>query len=220
MRFVLSLGGSLLVPKDIDVEYIKKFKELIMNSEHTFYIIVGGGNIARQYATAAKDIADVSNEQQDFIGIQATKLNAELILQILGDVCYEKVVNDPSVKIETDKRIIIGCGSKPGHSSDMDAVIMAETEDADTVVNLTNVDYVYDKDPKEGGAHAIKNLTFDEYKKVIGGEWVSGMHAPFDPIAAKEAQAKGKKIIIINGNNLGNLKNFFDGKEFEGSIIQ
>lgn len=220
MNVVFSLGGSLVVPDEIDTEYLSALKELLLSYDFNFFIVVGGGRTARKYIEAAGNISEITNEQKDLIGIQATQLNAELVLQILGDVCYEKVVYDPKKKIETDKKVVVASGNLPGYSSDMDAVFFAETEDIETVVNLTNVDYVYDKNPSEEGAQPIKKLTFDEYKEIVGTEWKSGMHAPFDPIAAQEAAKHAKKIVVLNGNNLDNLRNFLDGKEFEGSIIQ
>jgi uridylate kinase len=79
----------------------------------------------------------------------ATRLNAELVRAIFSEHAYERVAVNPTKKVDTDKRIIVGCGWQPGCSSDMDAVLFAKNVKADTLVNLSNIEYVYDKDPNK-----------------------------------------------------------------------
>ena len=53
---VISLGGSLIVPKHIDTLWINKFKEKItkLTKKYKFVIVCGGGFVAREYITILK----------------------------------------------------------------------------------------------------------------------------------------------------------------------
>ena len=85
---------------------------------------------------------------------------------------------------------------------------------------MTNVDQVYDKDPhKFSDATAISNISWGEYRKMVGDVWKPGMNAPFDPIASKLAQDLGVTVKIVNGKNLSNLALALDGQAFVGTTI-
>ena len=59
MLWVISLGGSLIVPDQIDVQFLKGFRNLILSQVkkgNRFIIICGGGRIARNYFTALQKI--------------------------------------------------------------------------------------------------------------------------------------------------------------------
>ncbi len=46
------------------------------------------------------------------------------------------------------------------------------------------------------------------------------MNAPLDLIAAKKAQELDLKVVVLKGDNFENLKNYMDGKEFIGTVIE
>ncbi|MDO8740049.1 MAG: UMP kinase [Candidatus Woesearchaeota archaeon] len=220
---VVSLGGSLIVPDSIDVGFLKNFRALVLGfikKNNKIIIVCGGGNVNKKYNTAAKQITDIDDDDLDWLGIACTKLNAELVRCIFSDHAYEKVVNNPTEKIKTNKRIIVASGWEPGHSSDYDSVLLAKNFGSKTIINLTNIDYVYDKDPtKFPDAKPIKEMTWKDYRKIVGDKWTPRLNAPFDPIASKEAERLGIKVMIANGKNLDNLKNILDEKEFIGTLI-
>jgi len=217
---VLSLGGSLIMPDKIDIEFLKDFRDLVLSSEHRFIIVCGGGDICRKYQRSAQEITPITDIDGDWIGIAATKLNAELIRSIFADSAYEKVAGDPELMIDTDKHIIIGAGYLPGHSSDMDAVLLAKTYAADTVINMSNIDKVYDADPKKNPqAKPFDQLSWDDFMNIIGDVWIPGRNSPFGPKASREAQKLNLKVIILNGQNIDNLKDCIEEKEFIGTTI-
>ena len=221
---ILSLGGSVIVPDSVDINFLKNFKSLILSYiglGFHFVIVCGGGKVCRDYQAAACNISPLSKVDLDWLGIAATKLNAELVRSIFGELAYEKVVNNPKKKINTDKQIIIASGFIPGFSSDMDAVLFAKNLNSTTVINLFNQSYVYDKDPKtHPDAQPIKELSWKDYGKLIGRKWVPGMNVPFDPIASKKAQKLGLVVIIAKATDLDNLKNIIEEKEFAGTMIK
>jgi uridylate kinase len=221
---IISLGGSLIVPDKIDVNFLRKFKSLIIdyinkNKMSKVGIVCGGGSVCRDYIKAG-DSFNIKEIDRDWIGIASTKLNAEFVRAIFKEQAYEKVIVKPTEKIKTDKRILIGSGWEPGCSSDLDAVLLANNLLSNTIINMTNIDYVYDKDPRKfTNAKPVREITWGDYLKIIGDKWRAGLNFPFDPIASKKAKSLGLRVIILNGRNLDNLKDYLEGKTFKGTII-
>lgn len=219
---LISLGGSLIVPNKIDFTFLKKFKKLILDhvkKGHRVVLVCGGGKTCRTYQEAAGKLRKVDSTDKDWVGIMATRLNAELIRVMFGSAAYERVVYDPHEKVKTSKKIIIAAGHKPGCTTDTDMVIMAKSLGGDLLVNTTDVDYVYDKDPnKYKGAKKIKEMSWKEFSAMFGGH-KPGMHVPFDPVASRYAAKNGLKVAIVNGKKLVNLKKMLDGKRFVGTLI-
>jgi len=217
------LGGSLVCPDEIDVLFLKKFKNFILKwikRKKKFLIFVGGGKIARRYQKAAKKFK-VKNEDLDWIGISATVLNAQLVKSIFGKFAFQKVLNNPLEKVKTKKKIIIFGGWKPGRSTDFDCVLAAKNFGAKRVINLSDVDFVYDKDPKKfKDAKPFKKISFDGLLKITGQKWKPGANLPFDPEAVKLAKREKIKIIFLNGRNFKNLEKVFLGKKFKGTIVE
>src|SRR5438270_760950 len=93
--FVLSLGGSLIVPGEIDVKFLQAFKKIIVGQikkGHRFIIVTGGGKTARNYQGALRQVSKVSNDVLDWMGIGATYINAELVMLMLGRLAHPKPV--------------------------------------------------------------------------------------------------------------------------------
>jgi uridylate kinase len=221
--FIISLGGSLVVPNNIDIKFIKQFKNIIeekIKENKKFIIIVGGGKIARNYQDAAKSLIKVYNEDLDWLGIHATRINAHLLLTIFRKYAYYRIIKNPKEKVKFKEKILIAAGWKPGFSTDYDAVLLAKTYNSDTIINLTNIDYIYNKDPnKFKDAKPFKEISWKDYLKLIEQKWIPGLSAPFDPIASKLAQKFKFKVVILNGKKIKNLKNYLENKKFTGTII-
>jgi uridylate kinase len=218
---IISLGGSIIAPNKIDVEFVKAFKELILKSGYRAIIICGGGKVCRDYINAAKCISKLEENAGDWIGIVATRLNGELIKAIFGKHAHDKVVYEYDKEIKTNKKIIIGAGWLPGCSSDLDAVLAAEMFKGDTIINLSNIDFVYNKDPRKfDDAKQLKRVSWKDFRKIVGNEWKAGMNFPFDPVAAKEAEKLKLKVVVMKGTEINNLKSFFEGKKFNGTTIE
>ncbi|HEY0979731.1 MAG TPA: UMP kinase, partial [Candidatus Paceibacterota bacterium] len=86
--------------------------------------------------------------------------------------------------------------------------------------NLSNIDYVYTADPRTNpDAQKIENIGWADFRKLIPTEWDPGLSSPFDPVAAREAEALKLEVAVINGNNLEAFEHYLDGKPFSGTVI-
>lgn len=221
--FVLSLGGSLIVPENIDVSYLRKFKAFVEKAikEGTrFVIVAGGGSTARKYRDAGRGVVkQMPVDDLDWIGIHATRLNAHLIRTIFRDHAHREIITNPAEKFVIKESIVVGAGYWPGHSTDFQAVQFAKKFNAQMVINLSNIDYVYTKDPKKKGARKIENISWTNFRKIVGNKWYPSLHAPFDPIASKLAQSFKLKVAVINGRNFSNIKKVMNGSKFKGTLI-
>lgn len=228
---VLSVGGSIVVPEKPDTVFLQKFISMIRSwleedSERRLILVVGGGGPARIYQQAYNEIlsntnGDADNSAADWIGIMATRLNAQLLKASVGKLCEQDVVYDPTIAKEFSGRILVAAGWKPGFSTDNDAVLLAEQFKADTVVNLSNIEKVYTDDPRKNpDATPIDSITWADFRKMVGDDWTPGKNTPFDPIASKKAQELGLTVICAAGKNIENIRDILDGKKFVGTEIK
>ena len=224
---IISLGGSLIVPEEIDWEFVKKFKTLIekqIEKGFRFILITGGGKTARKYIEAAAKVDDINDEDKDWIGIHATRMNAHFIRTIFREHAHPRINKNPHdledfYNFKED--ILVAAGWRPGFSTDFDAVLLAKYLDIKTIINLSNIDHVCDKDPnKFPDAQKIEEISWADFRKMVGDKWDPGMNAPFDPIASKEAESIGLEVAIMNGRNLENLEKYLAGEKAEGTIIR
>ncbi|MCL5019418.1 MAG: UMP kinase [Patescibacteria group bacterium] len=228
-KFVISVGGSLIVPNGgIDTGFLTKLnafirEQLAENKKRQFFLIIGGGSTTRHYLKAARDVIGdkITDEDLDWIGIHATRLNAHLIRTIFRDVAHPYILKHYEVIRKVEEPVIIGSGWKPGWSTDFCAVMTCEDYNVKTIVNLSNISQVFDKDPQEhADAKPIEKISWSDFRKMVGDKWTPGMHVPFDPIAAKRAQNFGVKVVALSGKDFDNIKKYFKNEPFAGTVIE
>ncbi len=231
---VLSLGGSLIVPDDINADFLGSFtkaaSDFVKDGRGRLIIVCGGGATNSRYNKKAEEIAkmaggSISGKSLDWIGIASSRLNAELVKSLFGELAPGRVVYDPNESLESGEnagmaKVVIAAGWKPGWSTDYDAVVLAWRNGADMVINLTNIDHVYDKDPKKhNDAKKLESLSWGEYMKIIGEKWEPRMNAPFDPIASKLAMLMAIKALFADGWNIGNIRMIVSGEKVVGTLL-
>ena len=226
MVTVISLGGSIVAPDGVDENFLKDFRSLtaeflLKDDKRRFIFVVGGGGPARAWQKAYRAVCPAPvDEQADWIGIMATRLNAHLVKAIMGEWCSQDVVIDPTKVEPFMGRVLVAAGWKPGFSSDYDAVLLAERFHADSVINLSNIEKVYTDDPKKNpNAKPIDFISWLDFCAMVGDEWVPGKNVPFDPIASKHAARIGLKVICAAGRDLPNLRKILSGEKFTGTVI-
>ena len=230
MVTVLSVGGSIVAPDKPDFDFLDKFSKTIrtwlsQDLSRKLIMVIGGGAPARDYQNAYRKVCDLrkapaKNDEADWIGIMATRLNAQLVKAVFEDLCPNPVVYDPTTVDMFGGQILVAAGWKPGFSTDNDAVALAERFSGNLVVNLSNIAKVYTDDPKKNPeARPIDSISWEDFIKIVGTEWVPGKNTPFDPIASQRAQKAGIKVICAAGKDIENLENILNGKDFKGTVI-
>lgn len=228
-KIVISLGGSLIVPiGGISIDFLTKFNRLIrklLEKDPTcqFFLVVGGGSTARHYIEMGRKIVghELLDDDLDWIGIHTTRLNAHLVRTIFRDISHPKIIKHYEIIRKVDESMVIAAGWKPGWSTDFCNTLICEDYGVKTIINLSNKDYIYDKDPNiYSDATAIKNIKWKEFRKLVGEKWIPGMNVPFDPVASKKAEELKLTVINMRGNNFENLERYFNGEEFIGTVIE
>jgi uridylate kinase len=226
MITVISLGGSIVAPDTVDEVFLKSFVSLIreflvVDAERRFIFVVGGGAPARVYQNAYRNIsAFVEDGEADWIGVMATRLNAQLVRALMSEWCSQDVVTDPTNAAVMTGRVLVAAGWKPGFSSDNDAVLLAKRFGAGSVINLSNIEQVYTDDPKNNpDARPIDTISWPDFRALVGDKWKPGKNVPFDPVASRNAAELGLKVICAAGRNLENLGKILREEPFLGTTI-
>ena len=223
---VMSVGGSLIVPNQIDTTFLANLKTFVdkQTTSHgrRFIIIAGGGRTARNYQEAAGAVSELAAEDLDWMGIHATRLNGHLLRTIFRHTAHRVMITNPDeiLDVPKDEKVVIAAGYRPGSSTDLRAVQIAEKIGATKVINLSNIDYVYTADPRTNpNATKIETISWTDFRALIPAEWDPGLSSPFDPIAAKVAQRDNIEVAIINGTRLDEVVKYLEEESFVGTKI-
>jgi len=245
---VIGLGGSIFYPEDLDADFLKKFRQFLKPffKKHRFVIVTGGGRLARIFMAGAAAAGPVSDIQKDWLGIYATRLNAQLWQTVFGkEADPEIIVGQPKNK-DLKYPITLSSGWTPGWSTDYVAAALAEHFGAGIMVSAGKPAYVYPvrgRSPQgdrshspsakaaSNGIYSIKDETLDEkhpfammtwreYRRLIPKKWKPGDHSPVDPVAAQFCDQKKVDAIVVRGDDFANLGNLLNGREFKGTIIK
>ncbi|GMO52521.1 MAG: UMP kinase [Treponemataceae bacterium] len=226
MVTVVSLGGSIVAPDAPDTHFLSQFvlmtqSWLAEDGARKLILVIGGGGPARAYQQAYRMASDgvYDNSEADWIGIMATRLNAQLVHALFKSQCPQDVVYDPTQVSEFSGRVMVAAGWKPGFSTDNDAVLLAERFAARIVINVSNIEKVYTADPRVNpGAKPLDSISWEEFRTMVGDEWIPGKNTPFDPIASRRAQSARIRVFCI-GKQIDNIRRALDERDFVGTII-
>jgi uridylate kinase len=225
MKIVISLGGSVMVPDEIDKEYVKKFALLAreLAKKHELAIVTGGGRTARKYIEPAREYR-ATEYFCDRVGISATRMNAMLLSSAIGP---QASIDPPRDQVEAakemdSKKIVVMGGTEPGHSTDAVAALLAECVKADLFINASDIDGVYDSDPKKNrDAKRLEKISAGDLLDMVKNKAMgAGKYELVDMLAVKIVQRSKIKTIFLSGRDLENMRNAIDGKKFVGTTIE
>lgn len=223
LKIVISLGGSIFSKeKGPDTEYLEKFSAMLkdLSRQHRFYVVTGGGRSARQYIEAGRRFG-ASEYALDELGIGATRLNARILAVSLGDKGLSSVPSDTSdaLKTPSDKVFVMG-GTVPGHTTDAVSAMLAKKVEADLLINATNIDGVYDSDPRRSkDAKKLDKLSHQELLDIVKTkDYKAGSSTVFDPKAAEIIKENKIRTIIVDGRDPENISCAING-DIRGTLI-
>lgn len=219
---VISLGGSVVVADDTSSEYFSELAEMIHRfvRNYNIFLVVGGGNPSRTYIQRGRKL-HLSEVQLDEIGIMLTRVNARLLSFVL-ETSQEKIPETTDDAAEQDAPIVVMGGTIPGHSTDFVGAELAMKLKAYRYIIATNVDGVYDKDPRKyPAARFLSTVHVDELLQQYGSGWDSaGGNMVIDGPALKLIKNNRIATSVINGKNLKELEKIFEKKKFYGTEIK
>lgn len=218
----MSLGGSILVPDEVNSKFMKDFKKLVSKINAKFIVVIGGGKTARTYIEGLRNL-NVNEKQQSLVGIAITRLHARYLADYFGVQANAKIphfVRD--VKKLLKKNKIVFCGGlryEPDQTSDSTAADLAKNLKCD-FVNMTNVKGLYNKDPRKyKDAKFIPKISFNDFYKMANKvKYKPGQHFVLDQNASKIIEENKIKTVILS-SNLKNFENYLKGKKFIGTVI-
>jgi len=187
-------------------------------------IVIGGGNIFRGLQSGTFGVGRVAG---DHMGMLATVINAIALAEAIKGIgpesrvmtaldiskVAEPYVREKALSHLSKKRIVIfGAGTgNPYFTTDTAATLRALEIDAHVLMKATNVDGVYDADPKlESSANLFPELTYAEVLKMN--------LKVMDITAVSLAMDQHLPIIVFNMGETGNILKAVSGEKV-GTLI-
>ncbi len=222
---VISLGGSLIIPNEVDVSLLEEFKKILEKHKknYKFVVVCGGGSVARKYINALRKIGR-SDFLQSNVGIAVTRLNARFMTYFFGKDANKGIPHDiKEVQNMLRREDIVFCGAlryAPNQTSDSVAAKIAKNLGS-IFINLTNVPGLYTRNPLEfKDAKFIPEISWHDFNKRASTiKYKPGQHFVLDQTASEIIMQYKIKTYIL-GNNLKHLDNFLSGKKFTGTKIE
>ncbi|KAL3646987.1 hypothetical protein CASFOL_009159 [Castilleja foliolosa] len=188
-------------------------------------IVVGGGNIFRGASWAGS--SGLERSSADYIGMLATVMNAIFLQATMESIGIPTRVQtafrmsevaEPYIRrrairhLEKGRVVIFAAGTgNPFFTTDTAAALRSAEINAEVVLKATNVDGVYDDDPKRNpNARLLDNIT---YQDVISKEL-----SVMDLTAITLCQENNIPVVVFNLNKPGNISKAITG-EGVGTLI-
>ncbi|MBP3627543.1 MAG: UMP kinase [Clostridia bacterium] len=228
-RVLLKLSGEVLAggrESGIDFDTVLNVCERIKTSVEMgvqVAIVVGGGNFWRGRSSGKMD-----RTRADHMGMLATSINALALadgLEQLGVTARvqtaiemrqiaEPYIRNKAVRhLEKGRVVIFGCGTgNPFFSTDTAAALRAAEIGADVIFKATNVDGVYDSDPKKN-PNAVKFDTLSHLDVLQ-----KGLHV-MDSTAASLCMDNEIEILVFNLDDPDNIVRAMTG-EHNGTLVK
>jgi len=225
-KIILSLGGSVVNPGELNIGLIKKLSKILIKSKQKYGIVVGGGWLARKMVLEGKKLS-TNQDYLDDLGINSTRVNAQAVLgyfiekkqKVYPKICL--TVEEAEKKLKKYNFVFMG-GTAPGHTTDYVAVKLAEKCKAKKVVNISNVDGIYTADPKyDKTATKIPEMSLNDlYKMMIKEKFKPGQNLIFDQKATVLAKRNKTELHFIGSINMGDIIKIIKGKKHRGTTVK
>ncbi len=218
---VISLGGSVIAPDDLDIKFLEDFKRLLLLfRQRRFIIVVGGGSTARRYI---KGLAGKDLRTRCMAGIIVTRLNAWFLSRFFGDMAAQVVPRSmKEVKHLARRHRVVFVGAMrfgKNRTSDGTAAALAHLFKT-SFINITNVDGLYTGDPRVfKDAKLIPKTSFDDMHRLATRmKYEPGQHFVIDQHAATLIRQYRIPTYIV-GHDISNLERLLKGNNFIGTTI-
>lgn len=223
---VLSLGGSILLTGDGDRRYLADLTDLLrrLGRELPLLVTTGGGRTAREYIRLGRELG-LTEVELDEIGIEVTRLHARLLAARIGAPTPARPatsVAEAVAELRNASPVVLG-GTEPGHTTDGVAALLATRTRALRLVNATDVEGIYDRDPRaDPGARRVDRMGWPEFRAMVhaGTTADAGQNFLFDRLGTDLLARAGIPLLVVHGRDLANLESALRGDAFRGSRVE
>jgi uridylate kinase len=222
---VVSVGGSVLLTGDHDAEYVQHLADLLRScgKDASLAVTAGGGRTAREYIGLGRSLG-FTEVELDEIGIEVTRVHAHLLAGAVGPPTPDRIptsVREAVHELRRASPVILG-GTEPGHTTDGVAALLAVRLRASRLVNATDVDGVYDHNPRtDPQARRHSTLPWPEFRALVHASTTgeAGQNFLFDRLGADLLARAGIPLYVVRGRDLPNLEAAIRGQPFDGTRI-
>jgi uridylate kinase len=201
---VIKLSGSVFNFKTTS-KSLKEYAQVLLEIQSKVQPVVvsGGGVIARHYVSLARSLGS-DESSLDEMGIEISRLNAMLLSAALGDSVYPVIpsnLEEISIACQSGKIVVSG-GLHPGQSTNATAALICEKIKADRFLNATDVDGIYDSDPKKNAkAKMFKEITIKKCLNLLNSESTqAGNYELMDIVAMKVIERSKIPTYVIKSD--------------------
>lgn len=201
---VIKLSGSVFNFKTTS-KSLKEYAQVLLDIQTKVQPVVvsGGGIIARHYVNLARSLGS-DESSLDEMGIEISRLNAMLLSAALGDSVYPVIpsnLEEISIACQSGKIVVSG-GLHPGQSTNATAALICEKIKADRFLNATDVDGIYDSDPKKNKkAKMFKEITIKKCLDLLNNESTqAGNYELMDIVAMKVIERSKIPTYVIKSD--------------------
>jgi uridylate kinase len=225
MRVTLCFGGSIIAPDLPDPECLREIAEALhklRKRRHEILVVVGGGKISRDYIDAARRLR-APDPHCDAVGIEATRLNARLLISVLGGLAEPNppVTFEAAIRAPLRDKIPVMGGTTPGQTTDAVAAMLASSSRSEMLAYFTDVDGVYTADPKlHPDAKKFETMTAQQLVGLVSSvKMEPGIKMIIDPVAAKIIERSKIRTFILGKHEIKRLPEILEGGKHSGTTI-
>ncbi len=229
-RIVLKIGGSVMYDENLNINFnlLNKVKNWYYRNKSEYskiVMVVGGGNLSRELQK--KVSGNIDNESNlHNIAMTVTQTSAALLQAFINDpnIYIPKKIGDAYEFLwEEGTQTLVSGGLRVGWSTDMDASVFADILSVNRVLKISDIDYLYDKDPKiNPDSKIIKDISWNQYFKLFSiseeDNHTANMNIPIDKECSKFSAKKNISFFICGGINLKN-KEYLEDILSEGTLL-
>ncbi|RLE89106.1 MAG: UMP kinase [Thermoprotei archaeon] len=221
---VLKLGGHVLFKGlELDVEYVKNLMSelrLAAKAYDGLVVVVGGGELARRYVAWGRQLS-LNDSSLDVVGIRVARVNASLLWAAYHGVAPPEVPSSISeaVTLVPSWKVVFMGGLQPAQSTTTVAALVAEALGAERLVIATDVDGVYDSDPKlNPRARKLDTVTVAKLEEMFRGGVRAGGYRLFDPLTLAIIKRSCIATQVVCGRPPSNVRRALAGERI-GTLV-
>ena len=185
-------------------------------------MVIGGGEEARRYISAARSLG-LDEALCDLIAVKITRIHARILSALIGEKAYQSIPEtlEQIVEYASLEKIVVSGGLQPAQSTTAVAALAAEALEAEKLIIATDVDGVYTEDPKKNpDAELLEEVTLTQLKEILReSRHLAGEYKLIDSLAMRVLERSRIPAIVLNGKQPENVEKAILGERV-GTLVK